>query len=178
MANITATAGLKLTPQQQTMVDVFQRHVDAEMTGDIETTMATMTENPHLHNLSNMMGGVGKEGVRRFYTNHLVGKFFPPDVEMIRVSLTVGYDQIVEELVIKFTHTTMIEWMLPHLAPTGRKVEVAFAVIVKFEGNKIAHEHIYWDQATVLVQLGLLDPKGLPVCGAESAQKILNLTSF
>lgn len=156
------------------MVDVFQKHVDAELAGDIETTMATMTANPHLHNVANMMGGVGREGVRRFYTNHLVGKFFPPDVEMIRVSLTVGEDQIVEELVIKFTHTTMVEWMLPNIAPTGKKLEVALVVIVKFEGDKIAHEHIYWDQATVLVQLGLLNPDGLPVCGAESAQKILS----
>lgn len=156
------------------MIDVFQKHVDAELAGDIETTMATMTVNPHLHNVANMMGGVGREGVRRFYTNHLVGKFFPPDVEMIRVSLTVGEDQIVEELVIKFTHTTMVEWMLPKIAPTGKKLEVALVVIVKFEGDKIAHEHIYWDQATVLVQLGLLDPNGLPVCGAESARKILS----
>lgn len=162
-----------LTPKQQAMVDLFQKHVDAELAGDIETTMATMTENPHLHNVANMMGGVGKEGVRRFYTNYLVGKFFPPDVEMIRVSLTVGDDQIVEELVIKFTHTKPVEWMLPNIAPTGKKLEVALVVIVKVDGDKIAHEHIYWDQATVLVQLGLLDPKGLPVCGAESAQKIL-----
>lgn len=163
-----------LTPKQQAMVDLFQKHVDAELAGDIETTMATMTANPHLHNVANMMGGVGKDGVRRFYSNHLVGKFFPPDVEMIRVSLTVGDEQIVEELVIKFTHTVAVEWMLPNVAPTGKKVEVALAVIVKIEDGKIAHEHIYWDQATVLVQLGLLDPKGLPVCGAESAQKILS----
>lgn len=165
-----------LSFKQQAMVDVFQKHVDAELAGDIETTMATMTANPHLHNVANMMGGVGREGVRRFYTNHLVEKFFPPDVEMIRVSLTVGDDQIVEELVIKFTHTTMVEWMLPNIAPTGKKLEVALVVIVKFDGDKIAHEHIYWDQATVLVQLGLLDPKGLPVCGAESAQKIKKFT--
>lgn len=163
-----------LTAKQQAMVNLFQKHVDAELAGDIETTMATMTEAPHLHNVPNMMGGVGREGVRRFYSNHLVGKFFPPDVEMIRVSLTVGEDQIVEELVIKFTHTVAVEWMLPNIVPTGKKVEVAFAVIVKFEGGKVAHEHIYWDQATVLVQLGLLDAKGLPVCGAESAQKILS----
>lgn len=162
-----------LTHKQQAMVDLFQKHVDAELAGDIETTMATMTENPHLHNVANMMGGVGKVGVRRFYTNHLVGKFFPPDVEMNRISLTVGDDQIVEELVIKFTHTVAVEWMLPNIAPTGKKLEVALVVIVKVDGDKIAHEHIYWDQAAVLNQLGLLDPKGLPICGAESARKIL-----
>jgi carboxymethylenebutenolidase len=64
--------------------------------------------------------------------------------------------------------------MLPGVQPTGRRVETAFAVVVKVEAGKIAHEHIYWDQASVLVQLGLLDPKGLPVTGAESARRVLD----
>jgi carboxymethylenebutenolidase len=92
---------------------------------------------------------------------------------MQRVSITVGEAQIVEELVISFTHTTMIEWMLPGLQPTGKQVQAAFAVIVGFEGDKVAHEHIYWDQASVLVQLGLINPAGLPVVGAENARKLL-----
>ena len=156
------------------MLGVFQRHVQAELDGDLETTMATMTDEPHLTNVPVPMGGVGKQGVRDFYRNHLVGKFFPPDVEMISVSQTIGDDQIVDELVIRFTHTMEIEWMLPGVAPTGRRVEAAFAVIVKFDDGKIAHEHIYWDQASVLMQLGLLDPAGLPVSGAESARKVLD----
>jgi carboxymethylenebutenolidase len=156
------------------MIDTFHKHVDAELAGDLETTMATMTADPHLHNVPTMVGGVGREGVRDFYKNHLVGKFFPPDVKMTNVSTTVGDDQIVDELVISFTHTAMIDWMLPGVAPTGKPVEVAFAVIVGFEDGKISHEHIYWDQASVLAQIGLLDPKGLPVVGAESARKILN----
>ena len=163
-----------LTASQQSMLDLFQLHVKAELEGDIVTTMATMTDSPHLTNVPLLTGGVGRKGGRDFYANHLVGKFFPPDVEMINVSRTIGDDQIVDELVIRFTHTMVIEWMLPGIAPTGKKVEAAFAVIVKIDGGKIAHEHIYWDQAGVLVQLGLLDPKGLPVSGAESAQKILN----
>ena len=159
---------------KQEMIDTFQKHVGAELAGDLETTMATMTADPHLHNVPTMIGGVGREGVRNFYKNHLVGKFFPPDVEMTNVSSTVGDHQIVDELVISFTHTVPIDWMLPNVAPTGKHVEVAFAVIVGFEDGKITHEHIYWDQASVLVQIGLLDPKGLPVVGAESARKILN----
>ncbi len=114
--------------------------------------------------------------MRNFYSKHLVGKFFPPDVEMLNVSRTVGDDQIVEELVIKFSHTTVIDWMLPNIPPTGKRVEIAVAVIVKFDGGKIAHEHIYWDQASVLVQIGLIDPKGLPVSGADSARKVLDPT--
>ena len=163
-----------LTAAQKSMLDLFQRHVKAELEGDIETTMATMTDSPHLNNVPLRTGGVGWKGVRDFYANHLVGKFFPPDVEMINVSRTIGVDQIVDELVIRFTHTRVIDWMLPGVPPTGKKVETAFAVIVKFKDGKIAHEHIYWDQACVLVQLGLLDPKGLPVSGAEGARKVLD----
>jgi carboxymethylenebutenolidase len=163
-----------LTSAQQTLLDLFQKHVKAELAGDLETTMETMTECPHLTNVPLITGGVGRKGVRDFYANHLVGKFFPPDVEMISVSQTIGDDQIVDELVIRFTHTQVIEWMLPGLVPTGRKVEMAVAVIVKVENGKIAHEHIYWDQASVLAQLGLLDPKGLPIAGADGARKILD----
>ncbi len=162
------------TSSQQAMIDLFQQHVNAELKGDIETTMATMTDNPHLNHVPTMAGGVGREGVRNFYTNHLVGKFFPPDVAIKTVSRTVGSSQIVEEMVISFTHTTIIDWMLPGVAPTGKKVEAAFAVIVGFKDGKISHEHIYWDQASVLVQLGLLNPTGLPVSGVESAKKVLD----
>ncbi len=159
---------------KQALIDVFQKHVAAELAGDLDTTMATMSAEPHLHNVPTMVGGVGYDGVRRFYRDHLVGKFFPPDVTMTPVSRTVDEHQIVDELVISFTHTTVIDWMLPGLAPTGKKVEVAFAVIAGCKDGKITHEHIYWDQAAVLVQLGLIDPKGLPVVGAESARKVLN----
>lgn len=158
------------------MIDLFQKHVGAEMAGDLETTMSTMTENPHLHNIPVKMGGVGRDGVHNFYKNHLIGKFFPPDVETINISRTIGSDQLVEELVVKFTHTMTIDWMLPGIKPTNKKVEMNIVVIVKFEDDKIAHEHIYWDQASVLVQIGLLKPDGLPVCGAEGARKILNET--
>lgn len=163
-----------LSEKQQKMIALFEKHVGAELDGDLDTTMATMTDDPHLHNVPTMIGGVGLSGVRAFYRDHLVGKFFPPDVKMDRVSLTVGEDQLVDELVISFTHTTAIDWMLPGVSPTGKKVEIAFAVFVGVKDGKVSHEHIYWDQASVLVQLGLLDPAGLPVVGAESARKVLN----
>jgi carboxymethylenebutenolidase len=118
-----------------------------------------------------MVGGAGREGVRAFYADHLVGKFFPPDVEFTEVSRTFGDRRLIDELIISFTHTQEIEWMLPGVAPTGRPVSVAFVVIVGVENGKIAYEHIYWDQATVLVQLGLLDPAGLPVAGPGSSRQ-------
>jgi carboxymethylenebutenolidase len=164
----------ELSAQQEAMVALFQQHVDAELVGDLDTTMNTMSGDPHLNHVPSMAGGVGREGVRAFYRDHLVGKFFPPDVKMTPVSRTVGQDQVVDELVISFTHTTPIDWLLPGVAPTGKRVEMAVAVIVGFKGGKISHEHIYWDQASVLVQTGLLDPKGLPVSGAESARKVLD----
>ena len=160
--------------EQQAMIELFQKHVEAELAGDLDTTMATMTEDPHLNHVPVMAGGVGREGVHAFYRDHLVGKFFPPDVKMTNVSRTVGYDRVVEELVISFTHTTPIDWLLPGVPPTGKKVEMAVVVLVGFKDGKISHEHIYWDQAGVLVQVGLLDPVGLPVSGAESARKVLD----
>lgn len=163
-----------MSEQQRRMVELFEKHVGAELAGDLDTTMATMSDSPHLNHVPTMAGGVGQAGVRAFYRDHLVGKFFPPDVTMKNVSRTIGEDRLVEELFISFTHTTVIDWLLPGVAPTGKPVEMAVAVIVGFKDDKITHEHIYWDQAGVLAQIGLLDPAGLPVTGAESARKVLN----
>jgi carboxymethylenebutenolidase len=162
--------------EQQAMADLFGQHMDAELAGDLESTLATMTDEPHLVNVPTMIGGAGREGVRSFYTDRLIGKFFPPDVEFTEVSRTIGDRRLVDELVISFTHTQEIEWMLPGIAPTGRPISVAFVVVVGVEGGKIAYEHIYWDQATVLVQLGLLEKGRLPVAGADAAAKVLDPT--
>ncbi|MGH9903624.1 MAG: ester cyclase, partial [Pyrinomonadaceae bacterium] len=94
--------------------------------------------------------------------------------EIVPVSRTIGDNQLVDEMVFKFTHTVMMDWMLPGVAPTGKRVEVPLVVIVHFREGKLAHEHIYWDQASVLVQLGLINPAGLPVSGVESAHKVLD----
>ncbi len=162
---------------EQGMLNVLEQHIAAEMQGDMATTMATMTANPHLLNVPNMIGGDGYEGVKQFYSNHLVGKFFPPDVKFETVSVTVGRTRVVQELVVSFTHTAEIEWMVPNITPTNKKVEIAFVVVAGIENLKLTHEHIYWDQASVLVQLGLLDPAGLPVTGPESARKLLSYSS-
>ena len=163
-----------LSERQQQMVALFEKHVGAEFEGDLDTTMATMSNDPHVHNVPTMVGGNGQSGVQAFYRDHLIGQFFPPDVKMENVSRTVGEDQIVDELVISFTHTMVIDWMLPGVAPTGKPVEIAFTVIVGVQDDKITHEHIYWDQASVLMQIGLIDPAGLPVTGAEGARRVLN----
>jgi len=97
-----------------------------------------------------------------------------PDTELIPISRTIGTDQLVDEMLAKFTHTIQMDWILPGIAPTGKRVAVAVVAIVKFRDDKLAHEHIYWDQASVLVQVGLLDPGTLPVVGVESARKAID----
>ena len=79
-----------------------------------------------------------------------------------------------DELVFKFTHTIPMDWILPGIPPTGKRVEVPLVAIVRVRDGKLAHEHIYWDQASVLVQIGLLDPARLPIAGVESAKKVLD----
>ncbi|MHB1164665.1 MAG: ester cyclase [Candidatus Nanopelagicales bacterium] len=155
---------------------LFEEHMQAELDGDLDRTMATMSANPHLNHVPVRAGGVGQEAVRAFYDEHLVGKFFPSDVEISPISRTVDDHQVVDELLITFTHTQAIDWMLPGVAPTGRPVRIPLVVIVRADAGKVAHEHIYWDQASVLVQLGLLDPAGLPVTGAEQADLVADPT--
>ena len=154
------------------LVVLWEAHCRHEFeTRDVDATMATMVERPYVNHVPTMTGGVGHDQLKRFYKYHFIGGN-PPDTTLTPVSRTVGADQIVDEMIFSFTHTSEIDWMLPGIAPTGRKVEVPLVAIVKFVDGKVAHEHIYWDQASVLVQIGKLDPKGLPVAGAETARKV------
>lgn len=159
---------------QQKLDAIFNAHMDAELSGNLDETLATMSPRPHLVNVPTMVGGQGPASVRTFYANRLIGQFFPPDVEFETISRTYSHERLVDELIISFTHTTKIDWMLPGVNPTGKRVEVVFVVIVGIEGDKVSYEHIIWDQANVLVQIGLLDPTGLPVTGAGAAAKLRN----
>ena len=142
-------------------------------TRDADATMATMVDEPYVNHVPTMTGGVGHDQLKRFYKYHFIGAN-PADLRLIPVSRTVGADRVVDEMVCRFTHTCEVDWMLPGIPSTGRKVEVPLVAIVHFREGKVAHEHIYWDQASVLVQFGKLDPAGLPVAGAETARKVLN----
>ena len=135
--------------------------------------MATMVARPYVNHVPTMTGGVGHDELKRFYKYHFVGGN-PPDTELQPISRTGGADQIVDEMLFKFTHTSEVDWMLPGVEPTGRRVEIPLVAIVRFEDGKVAHEHIYWDQASVLVQVGLLDPEDLPVAGVETTLKVLD----
>lgn len=157
-----------------TLDAIFGAHMEAELAGDLDKTLATMSADPHIVNVPTMVGGQGPAGVRTFYANRLIGQFFPPDVKFETISRTYSRERLVDELIISFTHTAAIDWMLPGVAPTGKFVEVVFVVIVGLEDGKVSYEHIMWDQANVLVQIGLLDPAGLPVTGAGAAAKLRN----
>jgi carboxymethylenebutenolidase len=156
---------------------VFDDHVAAEFAAkDLGQAMGTMAGGPYVYHLPPMTGGVGTEAVRSFYGSHFIGKW-PDDTAITPVSRTVGDDQVVDELVISFTHDIEMDAILPGVPPTGRRVQLAFCVVVGFEDGKVAHEHIYWDQASLLVQIGLLDRAGLPVVGAEQADVLLDRRS-
>ena len=164
----------ELTPAQERMLEAYLRHTGAEfVTKRPEDAVATMVESPYVALLPALTGGNGREEVAEFYARHFIFSM-PPDMELVPVSRIVGSDHVVEESVLRFTHSVEIDWMLPGVPPTGRRVEVAVCSVVKMEGERVAHEHIYWDQASVLVQLGLLPEEGLPVVGAEGARKILD----
>lgn len=153
---------------------VFDEHVAAEFTRrDLDAAMATMADDPYVYHVPVMTGGVGFEGVRRFYGEHFIGKW-PEDTKITPVSRTVGQDQVVDELVLSFTHDVEMDAILPGVAPTGRSVRLPFCVVVKFEDGRVAHEHVYWDQASLLVQTGLIDAADLPVTGAEQAEDLLD----
>jgi carboxymethylenebutenolidase len=153
---------------------VFDDHVAAEFVHlDLEATMATMTDDPYVNHVPVMTGGVGAQAVREFYGTHFIGKW-PQDTAIAPVSRTVGERQVVDELVLSFTHDIEMPQLLPGVAPTGRPVQLAFCVVVAFEDGKVSHEHIYWDQASLLAQIGLIDPKALPVTGAEHAENVLD----
>src|SRR5579872_1090378 len=128
------------------LIELWRTHIQYEFASrDTEATLATMTEDAYVNHIPVMTGGIGREQLREFYARHFIPKM-PPDTVITPVSLTVGDDQIVDEMIFEFSHTIEMDWMLPGIAPTGKHVKVPLVAIVKFRGVKLAHEHIYWDQ--------------------------------
>jgi carboxymethylenebutenolidase len=153
---------------------LWQQHTDHEfVTRDTEATLDTMVDDAYVNHVPVMTGGRGKAALRAFYSKDFIPKM-PPDTALIPVSRTVGEDQLVDEMIFSFTHTEEMPWMLPGVAATNRPVKIPLVVIVKFRDGKLAHEHIYWDQASVLKQIGLLNDPSLPVCGVETAEKVIS----
>jgi len=157
---------------ERTLSELWEEHIGHEFsTRDTERTLDTMVEDAYVNHVPVMTGGHGKRELGGFYSTDFIPTM-PPDTRITPVSRTVGEDQLVDEIIFSFTHTQEMPWMLPGVAPTGKYVEVPLVVIVKFRDGKLAHEHIYWDQASVLKQIGLINDPALPVYGAETARKV------
>jgi carboxymethylenebutenolidase len=158
-----------------TLSSAWDQHLASEFAAkSADQALATMSAEPYVNMVPLMIGARGRSELRDFYANHFLSQI-PPDMEMVTVSRTIGQERVVDELVARFTHSMVMDWLLPCIPATGKRVELPFVVIVKFEGEKVAHEHLYWDQASVLVQVGLLD-RSLPVRGGETAAQVLNPT--
>ena len=155
---------------------LWEMHCEQEfLHRDVPATMKTMVAEPYVNHVPTMTGGVGSEQLSRFYKHHFVDSN-PADTKLVPISRTIGTDRIVDEMLFCFTHDREIDWMLPGIAPTGKYVEIPLVAIVNFRGDKLYHEHIYWDQASVLVQIGVLNADGLPVTGSETAAKVMDET--
>ena len=151
---------------------LFDGHIAREFADqDVDATMETMVPEPYVHCVATLAGGVGGREVRRFYSEHFINQI-PKDAKVTPISRTIGKDQVVDELIVSFTHSTQWNYLLPGIPPTGKKVELPHVVVMKFENGKVAHEHVWWDQSSLLVQVGLLDPGKLPVVGVEQARKL------
>jgi carboxymethylenebutenolidase len=163
-----------LTPQQQLLNDLWEEHLRQEFnTRDPEATIDTMVPDAYVNHVPVLTGGLGHNQLREFYSRHFIPKM-PPDTEIVPISRTIGVERLVDEMIFRFTHTLEMDWMLPGIAATGKRVECGLVVIVHFRGGKLASEHIYWDQASVLAQIGFLDTSLLPVVAVDSANKLAN----
>ena len=152
---------------------LFDAHIAREFADlDVDATMETMVAEPYVHCVATLAGGFGGQEVRRFYSEHFINQI-PKDAKVTPISRTIGMDQVVDEFIVSFTHDRQWDYLLPGVPPTGKKVELPHVVVMRFQNGKVAHEHVWWDQASLLVQVGLLDPASLPVVGIEQAKKLL-----
>jgi carboxymethylenebutenolidase len=143
-----------LAPQQ--LEQLWADHLAGEfVTKDVEATLATMIEDAFVNHVPVNTGGRGKDQLRVFYRDDFIPSW-PEDLQMTPLNRVVGNGQLVDELHATFTHSKPMNWLLPKVPPTNRKVDIDIVVVVQFRGDKLACERVYWDHATVLRQVGLL----------------------
>lgn len=164
----------ELSPAQQNLEQLWEEHLASEFKDKSAlAAVNTMVDHPNVNHIPVMTGGVNRKQLQHFYGTYFIPQM-PNDTEIVPISRTIGNDRIVDEFVFKFTHSVQMDWLLPGVSPTNKPVEVVKVVIVQFEDGKIKSERIHWDQASVLVQIGLIDPSNLPVAGVATAQKARN----
>ena len=153
---------------------LWEQHAACEFAlHDVDATMRTMVPEPYVNHIPTLTGGVGYKDLYRFYKNHFIPRL-PPDAHLVPVTRTIGPDRLIDEFLLCFTHDREVDFMAPGVPATGKYVEVPHVAVVEFRGDKIAHEHIHWDHASLLKQLGVLDARGLPVAGIEGAKKLVD----
>ncbi|WP_299494771.1 hypothetical protein [uncultured Shewanella sp.] len=159
----------------QKYVDIFDEHMAAEFDHkNINDTMATMSEDPYVINIPTLRGGDNYQAVKHFYNTEFIGQF-PDDMDIEVISKSFNTDLLVTELVMSLTHDREIPWLLPNISPSYKKISFFTIVIVNFKDEKVDSERIYWDQGSVLAQVGLIDEKKLPVNGQACVHKLLEL---
>ncbi|KAI1371472.1 NTF2-like protein [Hypoxylon crocopeplum] len=167
---------------------IFEQNVESKFyTRHLQQTLSTYSahRSPHVTHIPTLTGGIGSEELQRFYSEFFIDRN-PPSMKLTLLSRTIGTDRIVDEMHVAFKHTQEMPWILPGMPPTNKRVEVLVVSIVALRGGRLYYEHVYWDQASVLVQVGLLDPKlvpkkagdmgvkKLPVVGKEAARRVLS----
>jgi carboxymethylenebutenolidase len=158
---------------EKALIDVWEAHTAAEFElKNADAAIATMTDHPVLIHVPVNTGATGKAELRRFYAEICIPQM-PPDVELQLLTRSVGQNRVIDEFMLRFTHTVRMDWFAPGIDATGRRLVVPHVGIISFENGKISSEHIYWDQATVLAQLGLLN-KSLPVIGSTQCDRLLD----
>eukprot|EP00890_Picochlorum_soloecismus_P005396 jgi/Picsp_1/5858/NSC_03217-R1_carboxymethylenebutenolidase len=157
--------------------NIWEKHMECEFsTKDVERTMETMVAPGHgayVNHVPVATGGFEHEDIKAFYGSNFI-PHMPEDTVTEMISRTVGKEQIVDEMIFKFTHSIEMPWMLPGVKPTNKHVEVPLVAVIGFQNGKVKFERIYWDQASVLLQIGLINAEGLPILGDEQAKKVCN----
>src|SRR5215470_9475816 len=172
--NTKSVNASQFPPEQQALEKVWEEHLASEFRDkSADAAINTMVDRPSVNHVPVMTGGVGRKQLTHFYDRYFIPQM-PPDTQIVPVSRTIGQDRLIDEFVIKFTHSLQMDWLLPGVPATNKPVEVATVTVVQFENGKMASERIYFDQASILVQLGLLDAEKLPVAGVASARKVIN----
>ena len=161
------------TDSEQTLINVWEAHTAAEFEQkDTDAAIATMTDSPVLIHVPVNTGAAGKEALWQFYRDIFIPQM-PTDIELQLLSRSVGQNRLIDEFILRFTHTVRMEWFAPGIEPTGKKLAVPHVGVIAFENGKISSEHIYWDQATVLKQMGLLN-NDLPIIAETQWDRLLN----
>ncbi len=170
MANVaTATTGTIA----KELLEGWQQHCYFEFEKkDARAALGTMSDNPHALLVPLAIGGRGREGVYNFYHDYFLAQL-PADIMAVPISQVVGENILAEEAVYQFTHAQVMDWLIPGVPPTGKRLEVGVVGIITFENGKVATEHLYWNDASVLAQVGILDPSKVPVKGYEIPRTLL-----